>query len=366
MITFAKLSEQFYGLTAEWGIPWLVPTLVVMTIVVGVIVAYIAVAAMFLIWWERKISAHIQVRFGPMRVGGWHGWAQSIADGIKLLLKEDIIPARADKVVFVLAPMVVFAASLATYVTVPWAPGLIVKDLNIGLLYMVAISSLTVVGIIMAGWSSNNKYATLGAMRSAAQAVSYEVPLVLSLLGPVMLAGTMSMGQLVEAQGGTWFGFLPRWFVFPQIVAFLVYFICALAECNRLPFDIPEAESELVAGFHVEYSGMRFAIFFLAGIRQHGRGGGDRDDPLPGGVARPLAADPGPAGRGRPRPLQPGLVPGQSLFPDLRDDVAALDLEPAARGPVDGLRLEGLAPHRLRQPDHHRVGGNALEVADAG
>ena len=181
-----------------------------------------------------------------------------------MLLKEDIIPARADKVVFVLAPMVVFAASLAGYVTIPWAPGLIVRDLNIGLLYMVAISSLTVVGIVMAGWSSNNKYATLGAMRSAAQAVSYEVPLVLSLLGPVMVAGTMSMGQLVEAQGGTWFGFLPRWFVFPQIVAFLMYFTCALAECNRLPFDIPEAESELVAGFHVEYSGMRFAMFFLA------------------------------------------------------------------------------------------------------
>jgi len=196
MITFANLVEQFYAVTAAWGLPWLVPTLVVMTIVVGVVVGYIAVAAMFLIWWERKISAHIQVRFGPMRVGGWHGWAQSIADGIKLLLKEDIIPVRADKVVFVLAPMVVFAAALAGYVTIPWAPGLIVRDLNIGILYMISISSLTVVGIIMAGWSSNNKYATLGAMRSAAQAVSYEVPLVLSLLGPVMLAGTMSMHDL--------------------------------------------------------------------------------------------------------------------------------------------------------------------------
>src|SRR5512144_1834669 len=262
--TLTWLTEQLYGLAAHVGLPWVVPFLVILTVAVSVVLAYIAVACMFLIWWERKISAHIQVRYGPMRVGGWHGWAQSIADAIKLLLKEDIIPSGADKVVFVLAPMVVFAASLASYVTIPWAPGLIVKDLNIGILYMVAISSLAVVGIIMAGWSSNNKYATLGAIRSAAQVVSYEVPLVLSLLGPVMIAGSMSMGKLVDAQGGTWLGILPGWFVFPQIVAFLTYFICALAECNRLPFDIPEAESELVAGFHVEYSGMRFAMFFLA------------------------------------------------------------------------------------------------------
>jgi NADH-quinone oxidoreductase subunit H len=265
MMIFADLVQRFYAFTTDWGIPYLIFALLVMTIQVGAVIAYIAVAAMFLIWWERKISAHIQVRFGPMRVGGWHGWAQSIADAVKLLLKEDIIPAGADRVVFVLAPMVVFAASLAAYVTIPWAPGLIVRDLNIGILYMISISSLAVVGIIMAGWSSNNKYSVLGAMRSAAQAVSYEVPMVVALLGPVMLAGTMSMGKLVEAQArGSWLGILPGWFVFPQCLAFLIYFTCALAECNRLPFDIPEAESELVAGFHVEYSGMRFAIFFLA------------------------------------------------------------------------------------------------------
>jgi NADH-quinone oxidoreductase subunit H len=265
MMTFADLVQSLYAFAIAWGIPYVVFALVVMAIQVGAVIGYISVAAMFLIWWERKISAHIQVRFGPMRVGGWHGWAQSIADGLKLLLKEDIIPRGADRVVFVLAPMVVFAASLAAYVTIPWAPGLIVRDLNIGILYMVSISSLAVVGIIMAGWSSNNKYSVLGAMRSAAQAVSYEVPMVVALLGPVMLAGSMRMGALVEAQAqGAWLGILPGWFVFPQILAFLIYFICALAECNRLPFDIPEAESELVAGFHVEYSGMRFAIFFLA------------------------------------------------------------------------------------------------------
>ncbi len=249
--------ERFYAFFEAWGIPWIVPRLSVMFVVVSIIIGFISVAAMFLIWWERKISAHIQARFGPMRVGGWHGWAQSIADGIKLLLKEDIIPKNADRPIFILAPMVVFASALAAYVVIPFGPGLIVQDLNIGILYIIAISSLAVVGIIMAGWSSNNKYAALGALRSAAQAVSYEVPLVISLLGPILLVGSLSMMKIVEAQQYLWF-------IVVQPLAFLIYFTCAVAETNRLPFDIPEAESELVAGFHVEYSGMRFAIFFLA------------------------------------------------------------------------------------------------------
>ncbi|MGH7407444.1 MAG: NADH-quinone oxidoreductase subunit NuoH [Candidatus Methylomirabilales bacterium] len=252
-----RALEWLYAASAAWGVPWLVVELLEMLVVVSIIIGFISVAAMFLIWWERKISAHIQARFGPMRVGGWHGWAQSIADGIKLLLKEDIIPRGADRAVFILAPMVVFASALAAYVVLPFGPGLIVKDLNIGILYIIAISSLTVLGIIMAGWSSNNKYATLGAMRSAAQTISYEIPLVVSLLGPIILAQSLSMTKIVEAQRHLWF-------IVPQLVAFLTYFTCALAETNRLPFDIPEAESELVAGFHVEYSGMRFAIFFLA------------------------------------------------------------------------------------------------------
>ncbi|MGH7378243.1 MAG: complex I subunit 1/NuoH family protein, partial [Candidatus Methylomirabilales bacterium] len=172
-----RALDSLYAASAAWGVPWLVVELVEMLVVVSIIIGFISVAAMFLIWWERKISAHIQARFGPMRVGGWHGWAQSIADGIKLLLKEDIIPRGADRVVFILAPMVVFASALAAYVALPFGPGLIVRDLNIGILYIIAISSLTVLGIIMAGWSSNNKYATLGAMRSAAQTISYEVPL---------------------------------------------------------------------------------------------------------------------------------------------------------------------------------------------
>jgi NADH-quinone oxidoreductase subunit H len=256
-IQSGELATRFYALFEAWGIPWIVPRLVIMLVVVTIVILFISVSAMFLIWWERKISAHIQARFGPMRVGGWHGWAQSIADGVKLLLKEDIIPAQADRPVFILAPIVVFAAALAAYVVIPFGPGLIVEDLNIGILYVVAISSLAVVGIIMAGWGSNNKYAALGALRSAAQAVSYEVPLVVSLIGPLLLVGSLSTTKIVEAQRYLWFIVL-------QPLAFLTYFTCAVAETNRLPFDIPEAESELVAGFHVEYSGMRFAIFFLA------------------------------------------------------------------------------------------------------
>lgn len=251
------LMESFYSVFEARGVPLFVPQLIVMVVVATAVLIFVAVSVMFMVWWERKISAHIQVRFGPMRVGGWHGWAQSIADGIKLLIKEDIVPEGADRLVFALAPMVVFAAGLAAYVIIPFGPGLIVSDLNIGVLFYISISSLTVVGIIMAGWSSNNKYSVLGAVRSAAQAVSYEVPLVVSILGVIMTVGSLSMTKIVEAQQGVWF-------VIPQLLGFLIYLIAAIAECNRLPFDIPEAESELVAGFHVEYSGMRFAIFFLA------------------------------------------------------------------------------------------------------
>jgi NADH-quinone oxidoreductase subunit H len=249
--------DRFYNALSAWGLPSFVTQVIVMLVVATLVILFISVSVMFMIWWERKISAHIQVRYGPMRVGGWHGWAQSIADGIKLLLKEDIIPAGADRLVFALAPMVVFAAALAAYVIIPFGPNLIIRDLNIGVLFYISISSLTVVGIVMAGWSSNNKYSVLGALRSAAQAVSYEVPLVVSVLGVIMTVGSLSMLEIVEAQRRLWF-------VVPQFAGFLIYLTAAIAECNRLPFDIPEAESELVAGFHVEYSGMRFAIFFLA------------------------------------------------------------------------------------------------------
>jgi len=219
--------------------------------------AFIAGSAMFLIWWERKVSAHIQSRLGPMRVG-WHGALQSIADAVKLLLKEDIRPAGADKLIWWLAPFFAVVPSVMVFVVVPFGGRLIVKDLNVGILYIMAISSVGVLGIFMAGWGSNNKYSLLGGMRSAAQIISYEIPLILSMIVVAMHANTLSMQKIVLAQAGCWYILYPN-----LALAFIIYMISATAEVNRVPFDIPEAESELVAGFHTEYSGMKFAMFFV-------------------------------------------------------------------------------------------------------
>lgn len=213
-------------------------------------------------WLERRVWARIQSRVGPNRVGP-QGFLQWLADGIKNLLKEDIIPAAADKKLFRLAPYVVFMGFFATFVVIPFGSRVIVADLNIGILYLLAITSLVVVGILMAGWSSNNKWSLLGGMRSAAQIVSYEIPAGLAVLTIVLVAGTMSTQGIIEAQGwAPW-----DWFLFYNpftLAAFFLYFTSALAEGNRTPFDIPEAESELVAGYVTEYSGMRFLFFFFA------------------------------------------------------------------------------------------------------
>jgi NADH-quinone oxidoreductase subunit H len=216
---------------------------------------------------ERKVIAFMQVRLGPMRVGPW-GLLQPIADPIKLLLKEDIVPAQADRWIFTLAPVICLIPAFIVLAVIPLGPPiqilgkpitLYVADLNIGVLYVLSISSVGVLGIILGGWASNSKYPLLGALRSAAQMVSYEVALGFSVIGVLMLAGSLSLVNIVEAQRNAGY-----WFVFLQPLGFILFFICGVAETNRAPFDLPEAESELVAGFHTEYSGFRFSLFFLA------------------------------------------------------------------------------------------------------
>jgi NADH-quinone oxidoreductase subunit H len=233
---------------------------------VGATVFLVAQLPIFLIWFERKVAAHTQDRLGPMRVG-WHGVLQSFADGIKLLFKEDIIPEGADRPLFRIAPVLVVMGAFAAFAVVPWGDGLIISDLNIGLLYIVAITSLGAIGILMAGWASNNKYSLYGGMRSAAQLVAYEIPTALVILVVVLQVGSLSLQDVITAQADGLWG-PNRWLITRMYglnaIAFVIFFICGLAETNRNPFDIPEAESELVAGFHTEYSGMRFAFFFLA------------------------------------------------------------------------------------------------------
>lgn len=235
--------------------------------------AFLVPFALFAVYLERKVSGHMQDRLGPMRVG-WHGWLQTVADIIKLVQKEDITASAADKKLFNFAPVLVFAGSYAAFAAIPFTSIYIGSNIDLGILYIVAVSSFVVAGILMAGWASNNKYSLLGAMRSAAQIVSYEIPTVLVILSIIVISGTLNLMTLSEQQSSSFYnwmifgGAVAGWKKFVLIpfvmIGFLVIYISSLAEVNRTPFDIPEAESELVSGYHTEYSGMKFAMFFLA------------------------------------------------------------------------------------------------------
>ncbi|TMA28326.1 MAG: NADH-quinone oxidoreductase subunit NuoH [Deltaproteobacteria bacterium] len=226
-----------------------------------IVVNFAAISAGIFSWAERRVAARMQSRVGPNRVGPF-GFLQWVADAVKLLLKEDLVPAEADAVLFRAAPYFMMVGFACVFVCLPFSHKLIVADLNIGIFYILAVTALIVVGIIMSGWSSNSKWSLFGAIRSAAQIISYEIPAGMALMIPVLLAGTLSTQGIIRAQGGwPW-----QWFIFDNpaaFAAFFIYFISALAEGNRTPFDLPEAESELVSGYNTEYSGMRFSYFFL-------------------------------------------------------------------------------------------------------
>ena len=222
--------------------------------IIGLLIVALSIAS-GLIWLERRVLALWQDRYGPNRVGPF-GLLQVVADMIKIFTKEDWIPPFADKPVFVLAPAIIVVTVLMTFAVLPIAPGIIVTDINVGLLFFLAMSSLGVYGVVLAGWSSDNKYSLLGGLRAAAQMISYEVFMGLSLMGVVVLAGSFDLVKIVEAQR-------KMWFVIPQFLGFVLFLIAGIAETRRLPFDLPEAESELVAGYHSEYSGMKFGMFFV-------------------------------------------------------------------------------------------------------
>ena len=249
----------------------LVVLLPVITLIGGTVIFLImAVNALIAVYFERKISAFMQDRLGPMEVGifgfkggkkFWGGIGQTFADAIKLLVKEDILPNNADKFLMILAPFIIFTGAFLTFIGLPFAQNVVISDFNIGIFYIVAMSSIGVIGVILAGWSSNNKWSLYGSMRAAAQIISYEIPIGLSLLLVVLVTGSLHLGDIVQWQADH------RWFIFHSpftFLAFFIYYISTIAETNRTPFDIPEAESELVAGWMTEYSGFRWALFFLS------------------------------------------------------------------------------------------------------
>jgi NADH-quinone oxidoreductase subunit H len=244
------------------------------TIKIAVIIGVLLTAVAYLSLLERKVAGWIQLRVGPNRVGPW-GLLQPAADGLKFIFKEDIIPLEANKLVYILAPAAGLIPALMTFIVIPYGDTVFVPffgrqitlhvtSFNVGLLYVLALTSVGVYGIVLAGWSSNNKYSLMGGLRSSAQMISYELALGLAIISVVLWAGSLDLVEIVRSQGDTWLGFIPRWMVFKQPIGFIIFFIASLAETNRVPFDLPEAEAELVAGYFTEYSSMKFAMFFMA------------------------------------------------------------------------------------------------------
>ena len=250
---FVNVDAFLLGRLPEALRPW-----AAILVSIGAIAAVAPVIMMYLTWLERKLIARMQNRFGPTRVG-LYGLLQPLADGLKMLIKEDIVPRGADRLLHLLAPIVAVVPAILLFAVLPWGRNMIAADLNVGLLYVFAVSSVSSYAIFMGGWASRNKFSTLGAMRSVAQIISYEVPGVLSVVALIMVTGTLSTAGIVEAQARRWFVLTPWGFV-----GCLMFFLSGVAEINRTPFDMPEAESELVAGFHTEYSGMKFALWYMA------------------------------------------------------------------------------------------------------
>ncbi|MDE7153282.1 MAG: NADH-quinone oxidoreductase subunit NuoH [Muribaculaceae bacterium] len=259
MFNFSIVTEWIHNLLASFMPGWLTTTAECVLIGVGLLLAY-SLLALFYIYYERKLCAFIQCRLGPNRVGPM-GLCQVFADMFKMLIKELIELKHTDRFLFALAPYLVIIASVLSFACLPWGRGLQIINFNIGIFFLIAVSSIGVLGILLAGWSSNNKYTLIGAMRSGAQMVSYELSVGLSIMTMVCLAGTMSIPGIVEAQADGWFIFTGH---IPAIIAFIIYLIAGTAETNRGPFDLPEAESELTAGYHTEYSGIHFGFFYLA------------------------------------------------------------------------------------------------------
>ena len=230
---------------------------IVLQLVVLLVVVLLHVA--YATYFERKVIGHMQMRMGPTRVG-WLGLLQPIADGIKSFFKEDIIPSQADRPIFMLAPIICLVPAFASLAILPWAEGWALSNINIGLLFVFAMSSLGGYGVVLAGWASNSKFSFLGGLRASAQVISYEIAMGLSLVGVMLLSGSLNLGDIVAAQGQSFFGM----FAFRQCIGFFIFCVAMLAETNRVPFDLPEAESELVSGYCTEYSGMRYALFFMA------------------------------------------------------------------------------------------------------